>query len=397
MRTRSRRGIIAIGLVAALWVGAGCSDDDGNPAGPGGQLPGGNPTAAAFLAISQAASDFVLGNADMINSLVFFAPVMEASFNVVGGGAPTSPASQTSCLPPNLANKVFRYDSQTDAFVEDTNETAPTDAVKYYLNEVVFPTGPTANVIGHLIVVCTGPSPISLQLTVVSGTTTVLDLPFTGTANLPDFNLYMLAAGMMRSPSTPPFGVYISANGTLNPSDPPNGSITENLSFNDLTGYNAALDGFEARIHRWDTSLDGDGLPTPGFDGFGFGVSAYQNGETAQRTSGASSVSFGASAGGSVDNNGNMLNVLFGSPVPMEWEDYDAEQNGILACWSGQYDDPLVESSDVACATGVIQNPVPSDQATRDTYKAGYLGLLTLLDLLTPIWSTGLQALAGGS
>lgn len=77
----------------------------------------------------------------------------------------------------------------------------------------------------------------------------------------------------------------------------------------------------------WDLTLDQRGMPAPGFYTYGAGVNK--------------SGTFNCSAAIGVNDMGTINNIIGGDKAPLEFEEHVHHTNGVLACISGVYDDPL--------------------------------------------------------
>jgi hypothetical protein len=142
-----------------------------------------------------------------------------------------------------------------------------------------------------------------------------------------------------------------------------------------LEPFDADADGVRAYAGLDDPALDSSGFPGPPYTSCGVG--ADQTGE---------SLLWNASTTGSVAADGTLRNILQGMRVPLEFEDRQTNANGVLACFSGNYREPTVESSwsDGGCATGVIETPLSLlSESDRTAVQQGSAALVDLLETLS--------------
>jgi hypothetical protein len=89
-----------------------------------------------------------------------------------------------------------------------------------------------------------------------------------------------------------------------------------------------------------------------------------------------------------VDGTGKLWSITNDERAPLEFEDVEGDGDGVLACFSGKYNDVSlnVESSDSSCATGVYDTPIPLGESDLAAIKDGYLKSVELLDMVTALW-----------
>jgi hypothetical protein len=399
-RNRLKQSHLWIGLVVTLTLtltlAAGCGSDNGG--GPTPTPSPQNPVPAGFRAVALAADGFLSGNEVLLASLEVLGPLMGTSLRRGSEDPmrPTEGAIQQSCIPFDAQNKVFKYDTLTAKYVPTSDPGAPPDGARFVLYELNASGGPMLPLdqheIGFFDVHCEGQFPNIDSLTVglvntmdQPGDVEVLRVALKGTVDPrtpPTIFNFGRSVGVMHDPRTGnTTDIAVLAEGTVGSSLKESFEITGGLE-----AFDSGLAGFAAGSGRWDTSLGSSGLPEPPLNSY----NTHCTMKDASRTE-----LFGASLDMTVDSSGKIVNVNAGGRAPLEFADIVGSESGILACFSGEYVDPLIEGAGTndGCATGTIDTAIPQPAQALDTYFDGYVALLDLLNVMTRIYGISAEVL----
>lgn len=371
-----------VALLSILLAGLGGCGGEGGDAGPSGPGDGAikNPVAAAFASVAAAMDGAIAQNLDVYASLEYFGPRILATV-AARKALSTYDAGLQSCIPAGLQGKLFSYDNATEAYVGTLDASVPSGAVRYLLYQIGATGAPGAE-IGYLQATCTGQLPAdTLSVAVVANEIGVLDVKLIAFQITPPTFIFNASPITLRDANGDDVvSILAVADGTIGAYLNQTVEVVAGLQ-----AFDSRLQGLHATIGRRD-SLTAAATQEPPFDIIAAGVNQNFQG---------TSDWWRASVGMVVpDANGLVSNIFLGSRAPLEYEDQfgGENSNGVYACFSGHYADPLVEdaSSDGGCASGVITTPLPLTSTELQAVSDGYVALLALLDAMTPMWSVGL-------
>ncbi len=371
-------------LALTLLFPIGCGDDGSTGPDNGNGTPG-NPVAEAFEAVSDAADAIFTGNEELFASLLYFGPEVRTTLTMTPYG---SDAVQQSCIPTTKQGKVFMWDTLSNRYSGVDSSMAPPDGAIYILYRVdesgilQVPLVET----GYIEAQCLdreSPTSDSLMVKLVntggSIDREVTHIGFSGLFYDPAYYIKR-SKGTLKNGGVE-FKIEVWGEGELGGQTP---YIKENFQIDLFESLNKPeLEGVTVNIGLWDLTLDSRGMPIPGFYSFGAGV--YKSG------------TFNCGVLLGVNDMGTISNIDGGEKAPLEFEDLVGGADGVLACFSGKYNDfdlLTVEASDVdgGCATGVIDVPIPLDDSALADIKMGYIKLLRLLNtVMTPMWVSGVE------
>jgi hypothetical protein len=373
----------------------GCSDEGGEDTiGPGPGVKQ-NPMTAGFQAIADATDRVFTMNEPVYESIAFLGSKIGASFSKVAFrvNRDTESTGQQSCIPANLQGTVFRYDINQGDYVPTADPGAPPLGVRYVLYQVDGSGNPLPSLdeIGFFDAECRGQLPRdSLTVTVTNmNAVAILEIELrTFQLNSAGF-IFGSSPGTMRDPNGDvSVDVIASADGVEGQNFSDTFAVTGGLEV-----FVTGTDDIMGSVGRLDNQVSQTGSPVPVPPFFSFGAGANEFDENLNTTLWAGGFTM------SVDEDSLLLNINSGLRSPLEFEDYVRNTNAVLACMSGLYLSPVVESasSDGGCATGVINTPVVLPPSALSAIQGGYVGLLEILDAMLPLWMIGLEILAPSS
>ncbi len=382
----STYGLIVV--MTLLILAAGCGGDDGDgPVNPDNGTSK-NPVAAGFAAVAAATGQVLTQNADVLQSLDYFGPKIIESLgakSIDASGSAESSALQ-SCLPLSLQGQLFAYDMGQGVYVSTQDPAVPPENVRYVLYEINASGVPSEPIteIGYLEAECRGQLPKdTLGVTVSTNGVNVVEIELRGISINPPSFIFGASPIILRdSGGAQILELLAVAEGTVGQ------YLDETVELSGgLEAINPNLAGVRASIGReFNPGLSG--LTDPPFNFLAAGIN-----QTIIQTNDW----WRASVGMIVDADGSISNIIQASRSPLEFESQmgNTNANGIYACFSGQYDGPLVEraASDGGCATGVIDTPLPLTAEELAAVRQGYLGLLALLDTVSPMWTVAMGIL----
>jgi hypothetical protein len=366
-------------LAFMVLLPAGCSDDGTGPGNGNGNGTHGNPVAAAFKAVAEGADAILTENEELFASLAYFGPQVGTT---LGASPNASDAARASCIPASKHGKVFTWDPQLNRYTGKDSSMAPPEGAVYILYRVVngeLEDPPVET--GYIEAECEAhefPDADSLAVTLYntggSIPTEVAFIEFKGLFYATQYYIRPSRGTLMGGGVQ--LVIEVSGEGeTGGESD----YIKENFSIDLYESFHIPiLEGSDAGIGLWDMTLDSQGMPTPGF--FDYGAGAHKSGV------------FNCSVRIGVNDEGMISNINGGEKAPLEFEDRVGDADGVLACFSGVFDDAAflnVEASDVdgGCATGVINTPIPLGESDLGHIKNGYIKLWRMFDnAITPMW-----------
>lgn len=340
----------ALALALVLGLSVSCGDDDG-PTGNNGGTAGG-PLGDFAALIDGTVEKYFENNEAAFLSLGTFAPSFQGVLSIapaVAGPASGASLLQQGCIDPAIHGTTYEFDFGQNTYVAGQMTGAPNDGVRFLL----YDEGQQAN--GHVDVRCPGDLPtINISITIVWDGVTVYGMTATGTINLSSFAWSVSTSGTMTDPqSNDVLSINTSGSGVgteLVASGFDYTNFTDDLTVQFGKGTQSgflvgglALKGLSQQTFEWNVTL------------------AY-SGASAQSLSGH--VELHSLEGGS----------------------------GTAACLSGTYETVTVSEAS-ACADDIGLPPFSGvTGAHRAAIGAGYGALRLMLETLTGVLQTGIEA-----
>ncbi|UCG52735.1 MAG: hypothetical protein JSW58_04070 [Candidatus Latescibacterota bacterium] len=378
----TKRRLLTPGVVIlafALLLPVGCSDDGAGPGDGNGNGTPGNPVAEAFKAIADGTDAILTEHEELFASLEFFV----GEIGITSNASPNmSDAVRASCIPVSKQGKVFTWDG-SNGYTGVDSSMAPPEGAIYVLYRVVNGELETPPVeIGYVEANCVtheSQPPVADDLSVTlfrkEGPlhTEVAHIDFKGLFYDPTY-YFQRSQGTLMGGGVE-LKIEVWGEGEVGSTS----YIKESLEIDLYESFQIPLlENSDAGIGLWDYTLDSRGMPTPGFYDYGVGANKSRVFHCGVRISVA-------------DATGIISNINGGEKAPLEFE-AEGGTNGILACFSGKFDDAeslTVEASDVdgGCATGVIETPIPLEAGDLAHIKSGYLKMWRMFNsAITPLW-----------
>ncbi len=374
------------GLAIVLALVASCDDDGVNGPNGNGPPPAETPVGELSQALVDVVDQYFTPNAATFGSLEFFTPLIGGLFNLSPSLAPAAALSAgllQSCVPTELLGITFAYDVQQATYVPTSREGAPADGFRVLLYQVQSgaPVTPLDE-IGHLDVSCSALPNVDMTISAEVDGVEVLRLTPTGTFNLQNLSYSFTIPGFVSDPSgSDQLALTAGLNGAIG------FSRIEGFEFTVLTDV---LVGFG----RFDNDLT--------TDGFELRVVAIK---------GVSTIEFEFELDAAVSAGGDLsvaesVNPA-GGPAPARFFPIGLVKSppepadlgiGIVACFSGPYEDPVVDDANEGggCSFGGLES-VSLEMGELQLLEGGYLALLEIQQVLGGFWDLGLSVLGSGS
>jgi len=280
-----------------------------------------------------------------------------------------------------MQDVVFEYDVVQGKYVPSAATGAPPGGARYTLYEVDGNGTPVEPLVtaGYIDLDCTADADTIATSVENLGGVTIMGMElYVLFASAPEY-IITTSPGTFSDPTgTTQLDIQFSAQAEV-----PLYEMSTRLTVSGgLEHFDARLDGFEAHAGLDDPQLT-DGLPSPPYTSFGVG---------ATQSSSSQSLEWNASTTTSVAADGTLRSILQDLSAPLEFEDRRNHTNGVLACFSGNYRSPTVESasSNGGCATGVITTPIPLSPEDITAIQEGSVALTDLLETLSNMLAVAL-------